>query len=238
MNKKKINSKRYLQLIDIKCPRCSKKLAVWRRHADGEKFIGCSDFPSCRYTKSKTEVDFAREELGVPIEWRPNLDNSLLGIFSECQSSKEKLYLLGAIYYLDTHNFSYGRIKYKDKIYYGLIFNCVYQYLKMGGYSPTSLGIVSQVEFGNNYHHDFGIFFSDEREPRENDWWLGLAVEIDYHPRHEWNPDIDKYRDNLVKHKVLRLKKGNEPKNWFRHVEFTFNSYAEDEFEKSRKEKE
>lgn len=233
---KKRKVKRYVQLLDSKCPRCGKRLAVWARHVDNEKFIGCSGFPDCKYTKSESEVDFARKELGIPIEWQPNIDNKLLGIFSECQSSKEKLYLLGAIYYLDTGDFSYTKIKYKGKIYFGLVFNKVYQHLKIGGYSPTSLAIVSQVEFGNNYHHDFGIFFSDEKYPNDNNWRLGLAVEIDYHPRHEMNPSIDVYRDSLVEYKVLRIKKGNEPQNWFRHVEFEFNSYVENALETKKEE--
>lgn len=238
MTKKKTGPKRYLHLLDDKCPICGRKLAVWARHSDGGKFIGCSSFPDtkCRFVKKKSDVDFIRDELGIPIEWRPNIDNGLIGIFSECQSSKEKLYLLGAIYYLNTDGFRYGKIRYNSTIYYGLVFDCVYQHLKVGGYSPTSLAIVSQVEFGNNYHHDFGIFFSDDKHPTENDWWLGLAVEIDYHPRHQWNPDIDKFRDSLVKYKVLRLKEGNEPQNWFRHVEFTFNSYVENAFENMKEE--
>ncbi len=232
MVKKKSKPKGYLQLLDNKCPRCGRKLAIWARHTDNEKFIGCSDFPKCTYARKKTEVDFIREELGVPIGWRLGIEDKLLDIFSKCQSSKEKLYLLGAIYYLDTDDFYSEHVKYKDEIYDSLVFNRVYQYLKIGGYSPTSLAIASQVEFGNNYHHDFGIFFSDKKYPTENDWWLGLAVEIDYHPRHELKPNIDKYRDSLVKYKVLRLKKGDEhPQNWFRNVEFTFNNYVEDAFE-------
>jgi ssDNA-binding Zn-finger/Zn-ribbon topoisomerase 1 len=238
MIKKKTKPKRYLQLLDDKCPKCGQKLAVWTRHSDGGKFIGCSSFPDphCKYIKRKSDVDFIRDELRIPIEWRPNITNKLIEIFSECQSSKEKLYLLGAIYYLDTDSFNYEHVIYKNKAYYGLVFNRVYQYLKMGGYSPTSLAVVSQVGFGNNYHHDFGIFFSDEKFPNKDDWWLGLAVEIDYHPKHKLEPNIDKYRDSLVKYKVLRLKEGNEPQNWFRHVEFTFNAYVENTFEDIKEE--
>ena len=234
VKKKSPKRKSYLQLIEDRCPRCRRKLAVWRRHSDYTKFIGCSDFPDCKYAKSRTEVDFVREDLDIPIEWRTNIDNKLLGIFSECQSSKEKLYLLGAIYYLDTDDFNYGRIKYKHTIYYGLVFNQVYYYLKMGGYSPTSLAIVSQAEFGTNYHHDFGIFLSGKNYPTENDWWLELAAEVDYHPDHELKPNKNKYRDSIVKYKVLRLKKGNDPKNWFRSVESIINSNVEDAFENNK----
>ena len=240
MIKKKTKPKGYLQLLNDKCPKCSSKLAVRFRHSDNKKFIGCSNFPDCKYTKSKTEVDFAREDLGVPIEWRPNLDYKLLDIFSRCQSSKEKLFLLGAIYYLNTDNFDYSTIIYKDTKYYGLIFKMVYQYMNMGGYTPTSLAIASQVEFRDNirtYHHDFGIFLSDKKCPTENDWWLELAVEVDFHPDHELKPGQDKYRDSVVEYKVLRLKKGNEPKNWFRSVESTINSNVEDAFENMKENK-
>lgn len=227
--KKFVKRKPYQRLIDSRCPKCEKKLAVWKRHSDNQEFIGCSEYPKCTYIPKKGEVDFLREELGVPVDWKYGVGNRLMGVFEKCQSSKEKLYLLGVIHYLDIDDFDYGYIKYNDEKYDGLIFNRFYCYQKLGGYSPTSLAIVPQVMFGKNFHHDFGIFFSQEKFPKEDEWEFGLAVEIDYHPKHEWQPGVDKYRDGIVKYRVLRLKKGDDPKVWFRNVEHTYNSLAEDE---------
>jgi hypothetical protein len=42
-----------------------------------------------------------------------------------------------------------------------------------------------------------------------------MFVEIDYHPSHEWNPGVDKFRDSLVKYKVLRIQPEDEPLKWF-----------------------
>ncbi len=228
---KKKNKKRYLRLVDDKCPLCRKKLAVWVRHSDKEEFIGCSGFPNCRYTKDLTRVDFARKHLGIPIDWGLSIDGKLFEIFNQCQSRPERAYLLGAIYYLGTSDFDDGYIVYKNEKYSGLVFNQVHGCLKVGGYSPTSLAIVSQLVFGNNYHHVFGIFFSHEKHPSSDQWELGVAVEIDYHPEHEWNPGKDKYRDSLVQYDVLRLNKGDDAKEWFRKVEFIYNSIAEASFE-------
>lgn len=229
IRKKTVKRKPYQRLLDGHCPECGKNLAVWKRHSDGQEFIGCSGYSKCTYTPKKNEVDYLREQLEVPVDWRLNLDYKLMGIFEQCQSSKEKLYLLGAVYYLETDDFGYEDIKYDGVTYHGLVFNRVYYHMKIGGSSPTSLAIVSQVEFAIKFHHDFGIFFSSEKYPTENDWWFGLAVEIDFHPKHEWQPNIDKYRDGLVKYRVLRLKKGDDPKVWFRNVEHTYNSLMEDE---------
>jgi ssDNA-binding Zn-finger/Zn-ribbon topoisomerase 1 len=222
--KKFLKRKLYQRLIDSRCPKCEKKLAVWKRHSDSQEFIGCSEYPKCTYTPKKSEVDFLREELGVPIDWKYGIANRLIGVFEKCQSSKEKLYLLGVIYYLDTEDFDFGNIKYNGEEYDGLIFNRFYYCQKLGGACPTSLAIIPQVTFGKNFHHDFGIFFSKEKFPTQDEWKFGLAVEIDYHPKHEWSPETDRFRDSLVKYKVLRLKQGDNPQKWFRKVEVFYNS--------------
>lgn len=231
MVKKKTKRKAYQRLVNEDCPLCGKSLSVWVMHATKEEFLGCSRFPACKYTVKKSDIDFARQELDVPIDWFRDKDKELYGVFLKCQSSKEKLYLLGAIFYLNTDNFQSNRVMYRGRPYYGLVFNRVYGCLKEGGSSPTSLAIVPQVEFGEKYHHDFGIFFSDEKYPTEDNWWLGLGVEVDFHPKHELIPCIDKYRDSLVNYKVLRLKEADEPKNWFTHVEHIYNYYADNGFQ-------
>ena len=89
----------------------------------------------------------------------------------------------------------------------------------MGGeYSPTSLAIVPQIKFGTKLHHDFGIFTSGEKKPHTDEWSFELAVEIDYHPSHEWNPGVDKFRDSLVNYKVIRIMQQDDPLLWFSKV--------------------
>ncbi len=231
MVKKKTKPKRYEQLIEDECPKCGHKLAIWLNRSNDNKFIGCSRFPDCKYSESKTLIDFIKEDLAISLTWRPKKSASIEEAMYRCQSRAEKQYLLGAVYYINTNDFEYTPVKYRDVRYFGLTFNEVYRSLTMSGYTPTSLAIVPQVQFGNKSHHDFGIFCSGEKYPTENDWQLELAVEIDYHPSHEWNPSIDEYRDSLVTYRVLRLKKGDDPIKWFRRVEGIYNINVENGLE-------
>ena len=228
MIKKKAKPKRYLQLLDDKCPQCGHRLAIWVNHGKNEKFISCSNFPICKHAERKGLFEFIRDELEIPLIWRPKFTRAVEAIMNDCQSRKERQYLLGAVFFIDaTENgksknaeISSSRIMYEGISYYGLIFERIYQYWNMSGYySPTSLAIVPQLGFGNKLHHDFGIFFSNEKYPKENDWVFELAVEIDYHPSHEWNPGIDKFRDSLVKYKILRILRETEPIKWFSKVQ-------------------
>jgi len=228
--KKSTKRKSYLQLLDDKCPN-GHRLAIWAKRNGREKFIGCSEFPNCKYIESKTWLDFIRDDLGIPLTWRPKKSASIEEAMYRCQSRAEKQYLLGAVYYIHTNDFDYAPVKYKNIKHFGLTFSSVFGSLKMGGYTPTSLAIVPQVHFGIKSHHDFGIFYSGEKFPSENDWQLELAVEIDYHPSHEWNPSVDEYRDSLVTYRVLRLNKGDDPLKWFRRVEGIYNTNAENELE-------
>lgn len=231
MIKKKTKSKRYEQIIEDKCPECGHKLAIWLNRTKGNKFIGCSTFPDCKYSEGKTLIDFIKEGLEIPLTWRPKKSASIEAVMYRCQSRAEKQYLLGAVYYINTNDFDYAPVNYKNIKYFGLTFSSVYGNLNMGGYTPTSLAIVPQVHFGNKSHHDFGIFCSGEKFPSENDWQLELAVEIDYYPSHEWNSSVDEYRDSLVTYRVLRLKKGDNPLKWFQRVEGIYNTNVENELE-------
>ncbi len=231
MVKKRSKPKRYQQLIEDECPNCGHNLAIWDKRNGGEKFVGCSEFPNCKYLESKTWIDFIRDDLGIPLTWRPKKTLPVEEAMNHCQSRAEKQFLLGAVYYINTSDLDYAPVKYKGTRCFGLVFHGVYRSLTMGGYTPTSLAIVPQVQFWNNNHHDFGIFCSGEKFPTVNDWQLELAVEIDYHPSHEWNPSVDEYRDTLVPYRVLRLKKTDDPLKWIRTVVGIYNTNAENALE-------
>lgn len=214
---KKKTTKRYLQLLDDLCP-SGHRLAIWSKKSDGQKFIGCSEFPKCKFTESKSLFDYIRDDIKIPLTWRIKKSASIEEVMYLCQSRIERQYLLGAIYFIGTDDFDYTSIDYKNSSYYGLSFPSVFRSLDFDEYSPTSLAIVPQVKFGEKLHHDFGIFTSDEKLPKSNEWHFGIAVEIDYHPSHEWNPGIDNFRDTIVSYKVLRILREDSPLIWFKKV--------------------
>jgi ssDNA-binding Zn-finger/Zn-ribbon topoisomerase 1 len=236
-----VKRKPYLQILEDECPNCGYRLAIWARRSDGEQFVGCSKYPQCKYTEYKTLIDYIRDDLKIPLTWRPKKSGVIETVFQNCQSRTEKQYLLGAIYFIDATkdgksgnaDINIGNIFYQETFYNGLIVNRMFEHWKMGGYSPTSLAIAPQIRFGNKLHHDFGIFCSSEKYPKENDLYLECGIEIDYHPSHEWNPDADKFRDSLVKYKVLRIKPEESPLTWFRLFESIYNQNAEEAMERA-----
>ena len=236
MFRKPHKSKPYICILDDKCPMCGHKLAIWARRSDNKQFVGCSKYPVCKYAEQKTLIDFIRDDLNIPLTWRPGKSVAIENVLQICQSRTEKQYLLGAIYFIDSTkenisaetDISDGKIFYQNEYYHGLIINRMYERWKMGGYSPTSLAIVPQIGFGENLHHDFGIFCSSQKYPSNTDWYLECAVEIDYHPSHLWNPGADKYRDSLVNYNVLRITRDESPLKWFRLFEGLYNHNAEE----------
>jgi hypothetical protein len=83
---------------------------------------------------------------------------------------------------------------------------------------PLSILFVPQVEFGDNYHHDFGIFYGDKNGSSDK-WKLRYGVEIDGYKFHKKRRKIDKYRDSLTDYPVIRLlEELHNPIKWFRLV--------------------
>lgn len=216
-------TKQYLQLLNDECPN-GHRLAIWVKKSNGQKFVGCSEFPKCKYAEKKSLIDYIRDDIEIPLTWRLKKTISIEEAMNLCQSRTERQYLLGAIHFIGTDDFDCAPIEYKNARYFGLVFPSVFRSLDFDSYSPTSLAIVPQVKFGEKLHHDFGIFTSDEKLPKVDEWHFEIAVEIDYHPSHEWNPSLDNFRDSIVNYKVLRILRDDKPLTWFKKVKNVISS--------------
>ncbi len=218
------------------CPKCGHPLVYRINSSTQLRFIGCSNYPKCDYKPQKSIVDYACESFGV--NWRPNIDREVFDIFYDIThgeldakgSFDEVKYMLGAAYYLDHLEWSYDKangirlykaeVLYNEKKYNGIGFWQPYSYWG-GGIEPSAMAFVPQLVFAQNLHHDFGVFFSGERDPKPTDWGFELAVEVDIFYTHQIFPGRDMNRDLLVNYPVLRLHpntEGCEPLKWFRKV--------------------
>ena len=79
------SEKKKVEYSDEVCPECGSKLAV--RHGKYGKFIACSNYPECRYVKSKEKkkVDDTGEvcpNCGSKMVWR----NGRYGKFEACSN--------------------------------------------------------------------------------------------------------------------------------------------------------
>jgi len=152
------------------------------------------------------------------IVWEPDISDEALHIIDKCDSTTEKLYLLGAAYYIEqTRNKHHGDgsgqhlpiiscvLKYNNISYEGLWFLCPWGgWLSGIGAGPSACAFVPQLKFPNvNYHHDFGLFYSNS-DGGEN-WSLRCAIEIDPEVTHKSRRNKDGYRDSLVDYKVVRI---------------------------------
>jgi len=107
-------------------------------------------------------------------------------------------------------NFRY--LDYEDQHYKAMVIPYSFSYYDNG---PSSLAIIPQFKFGEFYHHDFCVLGSDCKYGDDDNMWRILAaVEIDIHPSHWINPGKDKFRDSLVKYRVIRVTEDSNPKNW------------------------
>jgi ssDNA-binding Zn-finger/Zn-ribbon topoisomerase 1 len=218
------------------CPRCGHPLVYRVNHSTQRRFIGCSNYPKCEYKPQKSIIDYACDALGV--NWRPNISREVVDILYDIKygelgakgSSDEIEYILGAAYYLDhlVHSCENadGILLYKTEVQYngdnynGIGFYKPYSYWN-GGVEPSAMAFVPQLVFAQNFHHDFGVFFSGERDPKPTEWDFELAVEVDVFYTHQLFPGRDMNRDLLVNYPVLRLHpsiEGSEPLKWFRKV--------------------
>jgi len=211
------------------CPRCGKPLVNRTNRATHKTFIGCSGYPACDFIlhEEKGRIEYVGETF--PNGWTPNYSRDVTALIEKCASRPEMKFLFGAAYYLD-HECGIREkpmgltlfktdIAYEGKSYEAVRFDDPYRYWG-GGTAPSAMAFVPQLEFAGSRHHDFGIFFADTHSPAKNDWYFEMAVEVDFHPEHVFNPGKDKYRDSLVKHHVLRLRpEADDPLTWFKKVQ-------------------
>ncbi len=220
------------------CPKCGKSLVRRTNHKTNHQFVGCYDYKGCGYVvhEQKTRETYVVED-SFPNGWKPNCNRDVYKLFEKCYSRPEIRYLFGAAYYLDI---SCGYIKdgvsltattivYNGKKCDAVQFGEPFFYWG-GGVAPSAMAFVPQLEFSNDKHHDFGIFYADDHAVSEEGWYLGMAVEIDYHPSHEYQSYKDRYRDSLVNYRVLRLKPEKDGHlNWFTYVKSLYSSKCETE---------
>lgn len=67
-----------MPLPEIKktCPECGNRMVVRANHETGHEFLGCSQYPECKYTEPMPEY-MRMIRLGAPT--LPGMDNDALG---------------------------------------------------------------------------------------------------------------------------------------------------------------
>lgn len=153
------------------------------------------------------------------IDWEPDISNDALHIIDKCGSTTEKLYLLGAAYYIERTRDKYNGecsgqplpiincvIEHNNISYEGIWFLCPWGGWanNMGG-GPSACALVPQLKFPNvNYHHDFGLFYCAD-DGGSAPWHFQCAIEIDPVATHKERKDKDEYRDQIVNYDVVRV---------------------------------
>src|SRR3990172_2292736 len=67
------------RLVARLCPLCGKSLAIYTNSKTQKEFIGCSGYPSsCKFIEWKSVVDYACENIGIGIGWRPEIDRGAI----------------------------------------------------------------------------------------------------------------------------------------------------------------
>jgi hypothetical protein len=178
------------------------------------------------------KVKYTCEKM-LEVDWQPNLTGDAMLVLGKCASLLETMYLFGAIYFLEsicrkTNNMAVGEFPIETHIAVhcgksveGIFFGGVWPlwYSEVGDdCGPQSILFVPQIEFGPNYHHDFGILYGDQNGTKEN-WKLRYGIEIDGYIMHRDRREKDKYRDNLISYPVIRLfEEIHNPLKWFKLV--------------------
>lgn len=157
-------------------------------------------------------------EHNFPNQWQPDIDSSAYNVLFSCDSLVEKLYILGAAYYIehtrDKHQGSICgislpiracQVEYFNKNYDGIYFQSPWDgWLGGMGGGPSACAFVPQLKFvKKNYHHDFGLFYSADNAG--GDWVFQCAIEIDPDFTHADRRAEDAYRDSLVDYDVIRV---------------------------------
>lgn len=155
----------------------------------------------------------------LEIDWEPEISPRALQILNRCDSKTEKLYIIGAAYYVEQARnrfmswpddtkliISTCFIEYNSIEYEGIWFNepwFAWYELSQGG--PSACAFVPQLKFKNiNYHHDFGLFYNSDNGGAES-WNLNYVIEIDPDHTHNNRKDKDAYRDSIVDYEVVRI---------------------------------
>jgi hypothetical protein len=169
----------------------------------------------------------------LEIDWQPKLSTAAMRILGECHTQLESMFLFGAIYFLDSICQKANRLSiaeypigtcnaiHRGKEIEGIFIASAWPlwYSELGeDCGPQSILFVPQIEFGPNYHHDFGIFYGDENGTKES-WKLRYGIEIDGYIVHRHRRGTDKYRDNIINYPVIRLlEEIHNPLKWFRLI--------------------
>ena len=227
--------------IKNRCPQCSRHLVERTNRKTKERFVGCTGYPQCKYTEPWS---IAQQMYNTfKLDWRANLTNPAMRFLDDLVNtekvSKPEIYhILGAAYFLDHFTnkkfddengvrLDTTKILYRDKEFDALAFFEPFQYWG-GGWEPSAMAFVSQLPFGKKLHHDIGIFFGDSHDHSIANWELGLAVEIDIHPSHEFDPGLDMFRDRLVNYRVLRIRPEKYTAlNWFTEIISYYDHWVE-----------
>jgi len=166
--------------------------------------------------------------------WTPDIDDYAFSILNKCDSLTEKLYIVGAAYYIEQirgkHNGSLQglqlqitgcEIQYNQKTYEAIWFVCPWDgwFASAVGGGPSALAFVPQLKFlGHDYHHDFGVFYG-ESDGGGAPWNFKCAIEIDPKHTHEDRRDKDAYRDSVVDYLVVRINDEiYDEKSWFKEI--------------------
>lgn len=212
------------------CIKCEVPLIKKKRKTDGRIFISCSRYPKCKVSIKATRVDYAVDELKVP--WKINISSDAIDLLDiACQSKQEIMYLLGAGYYYFNEHLEKNKDKtefiYSDSLYYeSNKYNTIrfFDPFTFSKSSISALSFVPQFPFSHNSHHDFGVFYSCDHSCSQYDWKLLCAVEVDIHPKHYFEPEIDNYRDSRVSYEVIRLTEEADPLNWAYKIEIIYEN--------------
>lgn len=183
----------------------------------------------------------------LEVDWTPSLTQDAIRVLDKCDSLLEAMYLFGAIYFLEcickrAGYMSVGdwpgntrTVVHRGKYLEGIAFQEMWPLWidEIGDdCGPQSILFVPQIEFGDNYHHDFGIFYGD-KYCQTDKWQLRYAVEIDGYVIHKKRREIDKYRDSLVDYQVVRLlEEIHNPLKWFRSIMESDSEYLHEETQK------
>lgn len=165
--------------------------------------------------------------------WTPDIDDYAFSILNKCDSLTEKLYIVGAAYFIEQirENFNGSmqgqqvqitgcEIQYNQRTYEAIWFMCPWDgwFASSIHGGPSALAFVPQLKFPNHdYHHDFGVFYSSDNNGA--DWGFKCAVEIDPKHTHEDRRDKDAYRDSVVGYLVVRINDEiHDEKSWFKEI--------------------
>lgn len=165
--------------------------------------------------------------------WVPEIDDYAFSILNKCDSLTEKLYIVGAAYYIEqireNHNGTMQgqqlqitgcEIEYNQETYEAIWFVSPWDgwFASWIHGGPSALAFVPQLPFhDDNFHHDFGVFYSSDNAG--GDWHFKCALEIDPKHTHADRRDKDAYRDSVVDYPVVRINDEiHDEKSWFKEI--------------------